>query len=175
MKLFFILALVALTACDSDNDNALLPNPEPAACTPPVFDPDFIPWMGNRNGNFVADATDDFVRFNLAREMVFNDLVYPTIVIDTQSRLFLDGINIGSVFNVIALDTCQITGLITRNSLGTQVYINILLINDEGTIRLETSIKIPIFAAMPIPTAGDKGENARTGENTPIEILGIIE
>ena len=108
----------------------------------PVIPVNFIIWANSVNGELVADANGDFVRFNSStRNMVFGNTEYTNMwVTSSGAQLVFNGAAVGTVSYIKSVTGSTITGLICNDG----TYMDIF--GDQSNLNIKCTSVVPIPA-----------------------------
>ena len=102
----------------------------------------YITWLNSVNGELVADANGDFVRFRSdTRNMVFGNTEYSNLRVTTSgAQLVFNGAVVGSVAYIKSVTGSTITGLLCSDG----TYMDIF--GDQSNLNIKCTSVVPIPA-----------------------------
>lgn len=122
-----------------------------------IITPAYITWTGSANGEYVVDATGDFVRFEAnTGYMVFGSNVYTNSYVN-GFNWYLNGAKWGAVVSVKATNGSTIAGLLCNNGYYADIY------GPESNATITCSTMLPMVSAS--QDKGGEQKNAPTSES----------
>ncbi len=87
-----------------------------------AFASGYIDWTGSVNGIWVTDASGDMVRFTTEGYMMYGNMMYTNVYIDSNANLYMDGSHIGSVSYVVSTAGSKMTAMVDNNGYLIDIY-----------------------------------------------------
>ncbi len=149
LLLLLLFSTVIVTCNDDDDDYEQIATP---AVNSEVVaaDTEYIEWEGSANGEWVADANGDQVRFEVDTSyMNFGNTLYENVWIDEESNFLIDGILEGAVEYVAAVNGDTIVALVAPDG----TYLDI--VGTESELFIDNT-DLPATPVSPIASQPDK-------------------
>lgn len=138
VAVLFLIVLFAGFGCSGGGGS----NDEDAPPPPPPSGSGFIEWIGSANGEWVADVSPDFFRFEVdTGYMHFGSTTYTNTYVDASANLIWNSTIIAGVYYVESTSGDTVTALIGNNGCFIDIY------GPESNLTWQQTSTLPVFAS----------------------------